>query len=194
MDEPADKIIQVPNPGAAGFVGTTTTSSSTNFISTSEPDAETRAWHIISYEVWMYFGTRSTTLVLSDSEIILKNAMVESAIVHARILCDIFSSKSSTIGVGIRLKDRFPDWNSDSVRLRNLKSKANALRERYGYSGTEGSPYKVFHERALHADQTRYLSFQRYDYVDQFKILDPLIRAVVYEIEAIRGPLYAPPL
>ncbi len=136
----------------------------------------------------MYFGTREKIIEPTAHDQILKNAIVESAIVHARILCDIFRSKDSQLGAGILLKNLFPDWRSNSERLKELKSKVKDLRRAYG-DNTAGSPCQIFHQKALHADEARYPSFQGYDYADQFKILDPVIRGVVDAIEALRGPL-----
>ena len=181
----ADKELKI----SLGVVqATTTTFSPASQIIHFHPDADQRAWHIIAYEVWMYFGTRTRMKPPIIDDNILKNATVESAIVHARILCDIFRSQ----GGDISLKKLFPDWESDSDRLKNLKSKVKDLRRAYGDGQTEGSPYQIFHQKALHADQAKYPSFQGHDYADQFKVLDPVIRGVVDAIEAIRDPLPTP--
>jgi hypothetical protein len=181
----ADKELKIPG----GVMETaTTTFSPTGYIIYFHPEADQRPWHIIAYEVWMYFGTRSKMKTPAIDDGVLKNATVESAIVHARILCDVFRSQ----GGDILLKELFPDWESDSDRLKDLKSKIKDLRRAYGDSGVDGSPCQIFHQRALHADQARYPNFQGYDYADQFKVLDPVIRGVVDAIEAIRGPLPTP--
>src|ERR1700687_4642871 len=158
-----------------GVVGTTTTFTPASQITHFHPDTDPRRWHIVAYEVWMYFGTRSKMEAPTIDDDLLKIANVESAIVHARILCDIFRSK----GGDILLKEFFPDWKSGFERLKNLKSKVKDLRRAYGDDQTEGSPYRVFHQKALHADQAKYPSFQGHDYADQFKVLDPVIRGVV---------------
>jgi hypothetical protein len=184
MDDPTGKVLKL----SAGVETTTTTFSSPGYIAYFHPDADQRAWFIIAYEVWMYFGTRSKMIEPAAHDQILKNATVESAIVHARILCDIFRSQ----GGDIFLKDLFSDWESDSARLRDLKSKVKDLHRAYGDSQTAGSPYQVFHQKTLHADQARYPTFQGFDYADQLKVLDPVIRGIVDAIEAIRGPLPTP--
>jgi hypothetical protein len=183
----ADKELKI----SVGVVdATSTTPRPTGQVRTFQSDPDHRAWHIIAYEVWMYFGTRSKMTAPTINDDVLKNATVESAIVHARILCDIFRSKKCKSGSGILLKKLFLDWGSD--RFKDLRSRVKDLCRAYGDRKKTGSPYQVFHQKALHADQARYPSFQGYDYAGQFKVLDPVIREVVDAIEAIRGPLSTP--
>ena len=152
-----------------------------------------QAWQIIAYEVWMYFGTRSKMKAPAIDYEVLKNATVESAIVHARILCDIFRSRATRQGGGILLTALSKEWkDSHPEPYKDLKSKVRDLRKAYGDQDADGSPCQVFHQRALHADQARFPTFQGYDYADQFKVLDPVLRGVVDAIEAIRGPLPTP--
>lgn len=187
VNKPADKVFKLQVVEAEA----TTTFSSTNQFGVFLPTNQTidnRPWFIIAYEVWMYFGARSKMTGSTIDDDVLKNAIVESAIVHARILCDIFLSKKTQWGGGISLKELLrDDWKSD--RLKDLTSKVRDLRQAYGNHKTAGSPNKVFHQKALHADQDRYPTFQGYDYSAQFKALDPAIRGVVDALQAIH-PLF----
>jgi len=193
MDDPPDKEFKISVGARGTVIATAMAPSSTNQFGVFLPinqNIEDRPWSIIAYEVWMYFGTRSKMKTPTCNDDVIRNAVVESAIVHARILCDIFLSKKSQWGGNILLADRFADWRSNSYRLKDLKSKIKKLRQAYGHSKKDGSPYQVFHQKALHADQARYPTFHGYDYADQFKVLDPLSRDVVEAIEAARGPLF----
>ena len=172
----------------------TTTFSTAGTLNYFQPDADQRAWHIVAYEVWMYFGTRSrmkTATAIEDD--VLRNAIVESAIVHARILCDIFRSRATRQSGGILLTTLSRGWKrSDPMRYKDLRSRVKDLVKAYGDHGVDGSPCQIFDQKALHADQARYPSFQGYDYSDHFSALDPAIRGVVDAIEAMHGKLPTP--
>jgi hypothetical protein len=76
-----------------------------------------RMWGALAYEIKMYFAMRathgnpSTPLLLSS---FIGNAIAESAILHARILCDLFSSekKSKKYPDDIGFSDLFDDWGN----------------------------------------------------------------------------------
>ena len=172
---------------------TTTTFSQAGTITYFQPDADQRPWHIIAYEVWMYFGTRAKMKAPTIDDEVLRNATVESAIVHARILCDIFLSRATRQSGGILLTALSREWKrSNPQQYKDLRSRVKDLIKAYGDHGVERSPCQIFHQKALHADEARYQSFQGYDYADQFKALDSAIRGVVDAIEAIRGKLPTP--
>jgi hypothetical protein len=65
----------------------------------------------------MYFNMRATfdspaALLLLSS--FIRNAIAESTVLHARILCDLFSSKSKSKNHadGIGFSDLFDDWET----------------------------------------------------------------------------------
>lgn len=134
---------------------TTTTFSLAGTLIYFQPDADQRAWHIVAYEVWMYFGTRSkmkTNPAIDDD--VLRNAIVESAIAHARILCDTFRSRATRQSGGILLTALSREWKrSNPQRYKGLRSRVKDLIKAYGDHGVDGSPCQIFDQRALHADQ-----------------------------------------
>ena len=103
----------------------------------------------------MYFGTRSkmkTNPAIDDD--VLRNAIVESAIAHARILCDTFRSRATRQSGGILLTALSREWKrSNPQRYKDLRSRVKDLIKAYGDHGVDGSPCQIFDQRALHADQ-----------------------------------------
>ena len=81
-------------------------------------------WVVLAYEVKMYmnmratFGDLATLLILSG---FIQRAIAESAVLHARILCDLFSSEGKRYPDDIRFSDLFEDWETGE-RYTNLKS------------------------------------------------------------------------
>ncbi len=90
-----------------------------------------QAWQIIAYEVWMYFGTRSKMKAPAIDDEVLKNATVESAIVHARILCDIFRSRATRQGGGILLTALSKEWKDSHLNLTKTSSRKSEISEKH---------------------------------------------------------------
>ena len=67
-----------------------------------------RKWKVVGYERDMFFSTlailKNRNPVVEENQV-LKNAVVESAIIHARNLCSIFLSVPSREGDGILLRE-----------------------------------------------------------------------------------------
>jgi len=78
-----------------------------------------RKWKAVGYERDMFFSTlailKNRNPVVEGNEI-LKNAVIESAIIHARNLCCIFLSVPSREGDGILLRELTIGWKRDAGR------------------------------------------------------------------------------
>ncbi len=100
-----------------------------------------KPWVVVEYEVKMYLTTH--TIVLNQGLFAqlprdLKNAVTESAVLHTRILCDVFLSRA--VGVDdIQLSRLFPNWDTDS-KYSVIKSMIDKLRLLYGSARAIGSP------------------------------------------------------
>lgn len=103
----------------------------------------------------------------------LKNAVVESALLHTRILVDILLSRGSDSD-DIRLKDILPNFQS---------SKIAELRTIYGTRKEDDSPCWVLNKMLAHPTRLRSHEF---DYTNLLNSLVPLIVALVVEVNAQR--------
>jgi hypothetical protein len=135
------------------------------------------AWSVFDYEVDM-FRNLCDLLVSGNSEygslsLLLKNAIVESAVLHARILADILLSH-------IR--------EPDDIGLRSLLpgfecAEIAELRRAYGRRDDPLSPRSAFNKMLAHATTNRSNSF---DYTVALNQIAPLILGIVDRIEAFR--------
>jgi hypothetical protein len=78
-----------------------------------------RKWKLVGYEREMFFSTlallKNRNPVVEENQV-LKNAVIESAIIHARNLCCIFLSVPSHIGDDILLCELTIRWKRDAGR------------------------------------------------------------------------------
>jgi|SRR5579863_117207 len=143
------------------------------------------SWDIIAYEVRMFHATYET--VLDPSELnklpkVMANAIEESAVLHTRILCDVFLNKGMDPD-DIQLSTLFPAWYTNS-KYQKIKWLAGNLRKTYGSAQKRGSPCWVFNKMMAHPTAHRGKS---YDYTIILENLEPLIQNIITEIELLRG-------
>jgi hypothetical protein len=138
-------------------------------------------WDVINYEIEMYLKTHER---LKESRVtedrILRNAVVESLVVHARNLCTIFTSESSFKDVDILL-DKITDLKPDSHREQLIED----LKTAYGKVTARGkrfTPKIQFDKGALHVDTSRGKS---YDYSGEIAAIHDLIVKI---IETLKEP------
>ena len=78
-----------------------------------------RKWKVVGYECDMFFSTlallKNRNPVVEENQV-LKNAVLESAIIHPRNLCCIFLSVPSRIGDDILLRELTIGWKRDAGR------------------------------------------------------------------------------
>ena len=81
--------------------------------------ANAQKWKVVGYERDMFFATlamlKNRTPVVDENQV-LRNAVIESAIIHARNLCCIFLSVPSREGDGILLRELTIGWKRDAGR------------------------------------------------------------------------------
>ena len=172
-------------------MSTAITSSGSSGRSDLPPSDSKDPWKVLGYEVAMYFEMRrllgdSATLLLSTS---VRNALVESHVLHARILCDRFSyeKRREKFGDDVDFTDLFrdPPWDSDS-RYDSLKALIPQMRAAYGDTDAPGSPCWQFNKMLAHLTSKR---GDRHDYERALKAVEPWIEKIVSALETLKpGP------
>src|SRR5579862_1326382 len=134
-------------------------------------------WVVYDYEVLMFTELRNV-LMVSPSKIyhqLIVNAIVESMLLHLRILTGILISTGHSND--IKLKDHLlPKFKSRRV---------DDLRKEYGTSDTEGTPCWTLNKMLAHPSLRRSNS---YDYTQVLNVLVPCILPLIEEIDHAREP------
>jgi hypothetical protein len=172
--------------------------------------SSTTSWVVLAYEVTMYFhmraahgnpaavaamikgepgtaGAASDAAVISAATLLLSstfigNAIAESAVLHARILCDLFSSEDKSHPDDVGFSDLFDDWETDE-RYTNLKSQVAQMKSAYGDSTTENSPCRQFNKMLAHLTKERGLE---HNYEGALQTVDPFIQSIVSELGRLK--------
>jgi len=142
-------------------------------------------WTILAYEVRMLSATCEIVLngdALSQFNKVTANALEESAVLHTRILCEVFLSRGKEAD-DIVLQTLFPDCKTGS-RYGKLNRAVTALRSQYGSALSPGTPCWVFNKMMAHPTSRRGYSF---DYTDILRKLQPSIWRIIREVESLRG-------
>lgn len=130
------------------------------------------SWQVVYYEVQMYWGTRQVIQSVSKlaDVVVIRNAVVESMVLHTRILIDILLSKGTEESDDIRLNDLLPNWVD-----KEGKDLLDRLRDAYGKWNIPNSPCYIINKMLAHPTKLRTSSF---NYTDTLRKVDP----VVFEI------------
>ena len=137
-------------------------------------------WVVFSYEAQMYVLTRvehQRIVGTKEPNQILMNALVESALLHMRVLVDIILSRGSEKDT-IRLEHLIPQWSEST----DLASAVESLKREYGSRSREDSPCWVVNKMLVHPTLWRRNS---YDYTAIFGRLDPIIKIALHQIGAL---------
>ena len=135
----------------------------------------TALWEVYDYEVDMFTQMLriGTTVECQEFPQPIQNAIVESMLLHLRILVDILLSRGSG-NDDIDLVDLLPAFKSSLVAQ---------LKTAYGDSKTVGCPCWHLNKRLAHPTQIRSSSYN-YDHV--LNALVPLVTQLLDEIAAAR--------
>lgn len=130
---------------------------------------------ILKYEIEMYLIARWTSRWLPEGY--LQNAFVESAVVHARNLCDFFCypKKDSYL----RLADIVRDANQNPfpALIKNLKQ---------SYLGQgKVRPQRVFNEFVAHISKSREEHATGYSYEREFCAIDSHLKCIIEQIKPL---------
>jgi len=158
--------------------------------SDSKSNIKDKAWRILDYEVQMFLGIgylRSNLKVEGGVEAqLIRNALVESSLIHIRILTDIFLNKGNQPD-DIKLEQLGFDVKSSETMFRE---KINVLRSAYGESKDPTSNCWAINKRLAHPTTHR---TEGYDYSSLFAAMDePLKKLIKYIYEFEKRPLPFP--
>ena len=136
----------------------------------------TALWEVYDYEVGM-FSQMHRFLVTDECKKLplpIRNAIVESMLLHLRILTDILLSRGLDDD-DIHLKELLPGFHSPIIAQ---------LKTAYGNRKTVGSPCWEINKRLAHPTKVRSGS---YDYNPVLHAPGPLVSQLLDEITAARG-------
>jgi hypothetical protein len=143
------------------------------------------SWDVVAYEVRMFRATYEIVLepdTLKKLRKVWANAVEESAVLHTRILCEVFLSRGIDQD-DIQVSKLFPAWDTDN-RYDSVKQSINRLRRKYGSAQRSGSPCWIFNKMMAHPTAHRGKS---YDYTAILADLEPILQDVIADIERLRG-------
>jgi hypothetical protein len=147
-------------------------------------------WQMIEYEIKMFYATYKKLFTLSAYDrlpYVLKNALEESAVLHTRILCDVFLNRRSRRWEDdILLGDLLPGW-PNRAEYGKMKSMQDKLKVEYEKSNDSASPCWQFNKMLAHPTSHR---GREYDYRDILATLHPLIHDIIRELESLTGRLF----
>ncbi len=176
---------------------TTTGSSITTIVASIDKSRPVGPIETVEYEAGMYRQTIEVLLEYPDRlppELFLRNAVTEAALLHTRILCDVFfrDEKPSRLGLNandIAMIELLPDWMSASDgkdgKYDDLKKAIKELEDAYGPKNQKdprfkASPRSKINKLVMHGTDLRAGSG---DYTDLSKKLRPLIEKVIQGVE-----------
>ncbi len=142
-------------------------------------------WKMIEYEVKMFYATYQKLFTRSSYSAlphVLKNALEESAVLHTRILCDVFLDHAKRSD-DIALSHLLSGWPNDA-RCRDMRAMHDKLKSRYGKPNDPASPCRNFNKRLAHSTSHR---GSEYDYRNILNELHPLIGDMIRELESLAG-------
>jgi hypothetical protein len=139
------------------------------------PAGQPTPWVVYDYEVDMLKQTWSacSTGAISTYPYPIPNALVESMMLHLRIVVDIFLSRGTDLD-DIKLTDLLPKFHSPLIEQ---------LKNAYGNRNTAGSPCWTLNKMLAHPTLLRGNS---YNYDGVLKIMLPLILPLLEEVAQAR--------
>jgi hypothetical protein len=129
--------------------------------SSSHASKHADRWIVIEYEVKMFraaldFLLRHTfPFPAGLVGRVLNNAVVESAVLHTRNLCEVFLPGGNPQPDDITLTRLFPDWGTNPKYDRAKDLINPDLDAAYGKSNTPGTPRFDFNKRVAHSTTHR---------------------------------------
>jgi hypothetical protein len=148
------------------------------------PPAEPLA--IIEYEAAMFFGAVDALTEIDQFsqriKWILRNALTESALLHARNLCSIFQKQGKK--GEIRYRDVFKEYRPTPDQRRAIDDAVGRLVNAYGGKGG-GSPQSVINDMVMHPNRRRGKYGIYNDVV--IKLATP-IREIMTALATLTGP------
>lgn len=152
-------------------------------------DESTDPWVILGYESWMLERSieekERLDRSIQDKERlqVLNNALTESAVLHARVLCELFANPEGKFASDIVLSRLLPDWDWGQPKYDLLNGLLSELEEKYGQYHDAKSPYWAFNKMLAHATMDR---SSEHDYTAALDSVLPLLRQILAELQSKR--------
>ena len=142
-------------------------------------------WVVFEYEVQMYWQSRVVLAKrlnpTSNEELIIKNALVESSMLHSRVLIDILLSRGPRSD-DIHLEHLVTDWQST-----DLKTIIDKLKFVWGTSSQPNTPCWTLNKMLAHGTNLR---ADRFDYGALANSIDPIVWEAIHQIAKITGRIH----
>ena len=148
-----------------------------------------KLWKIFQYEIEMHFGTREVIRIISGSSSrlisgidnsMINNCIVESALLHTRILVEIFletGNRKQNPDV-ISISDLLSNWKQS----KDLITMIEELRRLYGRASDKNSPHWVLNKYLAHPSSYR---TTQYNYSQVRKVIDHIMLDIIKEISTL---------
>jgi hypothetical protein len=152
-------------------------------------DESSDPWVIVGFESWMLERSIQERARLDrsiqDEErlIVFKKALTESAILHARILCELFADPEGNFASDIALSHLLPDWDWGKPKYELLNGLLSELEDTYGRYHNAKSRCWVFNKILAHASLEKP---SEHDYILALDTVLPLLRRILVEIQSER--------
>jgi hypothetical protein len=145
----------------------------------SEPSPLDPKLAILNYEIDMYLAARAMLSKGEFEEGPLRNAIVESAVLHARNLCNFFCGP-------YKKGDLRPSYVLDPKKEPFPALKRELCK---AYDGLKDgvNPRKSFSMLVAHMTTARETHFRGYDYHREFSAIDPSLRRLMDEARSLSG-------
>jgi hypothetical protein len=134
-----------------------------------------QGWVVFDYEVGMYMQMSALCMngCRNHFSVPIQNALVESLLLHLRIVVDMLLSKGSDDD-DLTLTDLLPEFTSQHI---------GELKSAYGTRSIKDSPCWTLNKMLAHATLGR---ANKYDYTRILQPLTPIIASLILEIEKAR--------
>jgi hypothetical protein len=170
---------------ASGPVCTTTASSSGTVILfhlSLVTGAPVTALETIEYELGMFLGIMALMKTAREKfeELVVRNALTEAAVLHARSVCAVFLDDDPR---DLTVSQLFDDWEFQP-RYAKIKDAIGRLKAAFGIAKDPASHRSVLNRMVMHATKYRG-AYGMYDTV--LTDLYPIICEIGAQIESLKG-------
>lgn len=114
---------------------------------------------------------------------VLNNALSESAILHARNLCELFAEPEGKFARDMSLSHLLPDWDWAITKYERLNALLSELEDKYGQYLDVKSPSWTFNQILAHVTLKR---LPEKDYTAALDTVLPVLRQILVEIQSKR--------
>jgi hypothetical protein len=107
---------------------------------------------------------------------------MESAVLHARILCELFANPEGKFNGDVGLLRLLPDWDWNMPKYERLNELLSELENRYGQRLEANSPHWTFSKMLAYPTLAR--SSLQHNYAAALNVVLPLLRRILVELQS----------